>query len=676
MVEKLVEIKPTEEGEYKKVNRLVEQWLELHKGETFDLDTVYRQLDIKERVNRNYVATILSKLVHKNVLEKNNRIYIYIDSSCKYLDWVNAGEAETLALTLPYDHEMPSFFGFTEHIVISKGDIIVIAGGSNFGKALRNGTLILSLSGWTPIENLLVGDSVFSDNGFPTKILGTYPQGERSCYRFTFNDGTYIDSDIEHIWSIQAPYQRCHPTTGHNKPNINYKKWILMTTEQIVKMYGVGEIPNTRRPILPQHEAVEFPFQYIPLDPYILGVLLGDGHFAATSTSVSTADQEILDSFEKQNIKTVYSSQYDYRVHKLVPTLKELGLYNKHSFEKFIPHQYLFNEPDIRLALLQGLLDTDGSICKSNAIEYSNVLAQIAHDVAFLVRTIGGRLKVHSRIPKYSYIGEKRNGRRSYRLSITMPICPFRLWRKAKRFRIQSRMFNKTIKSIEYIGRFETTCIKIDNSSGLFIAKDFIVTHNTAFCLNLLWDNMDTFPCTLMGNEYTPGKFKRRVKTMDWANPLKENGEPKFELIERRSGWKDVIRPDNINIIDWINLDDKFYQIGMIIDGIQSKLKNGVAVLSIQKQPGKDRGLGGGFSEHLASLYLNIDFERLTVIKAKEWTGTNPNGKMYGFSIVQGGTRFHDIREVKKCIKCYGKGVAYGNKCETCFGRGVVNIDE
>ena len=198
----------------------------------------------------------------------------------------------------------------------------------------------------------------------------------------------------------------------------------------------------------------------------------------------------------------------------------------------------------------------------------------------------------------------------------------------------------------------------------------------TTWCLNLLWENMDTFPCTLMGNEYTKGKFKRRVSRMTWKSPLKEDGTPKFELIERRERWKDIIRPDNINIIDWIMLGDNFYQIGMIIDGIQSKLRNGIAVISLQKDPAKTRGRGGTFSEDLASLYLAIDYQRLTVVKAKEWQGMNPNGKMYGFDIVDGGTKFHNIREVKKCPKCFGNSPVKGYKCETCQGRGYVDLEE
>jgi hypothetical protein len=194
------------------------------------------------------------------------------------------------------------------------------------------------------------------------------------------------------------------------------------------------------------------------------------------------------------------------------------------------------------------------------------------------------------------------------------------------------------------------------------------------FCLNFLWENMDNYPCTLMGNEYSPGKFKRRVSNMDWKEPLTAQGNPKFELIERREAWKDIIRPNNINIIDWINLDDNFYKMGSIIDGIQSKLKDGIAVIAIQKAEGKGLGLGGGFSEHLASLYLSIDFERITVRKCKEWSYKNPNGEIYAFKITNSGTKFEDIHKVKSCAKCYGTGKTRTGDCDICSGKGYIEV--
>lgn len=195
----------------------------------------------------------------------------------------------------------------------------------------------------------------------------------------------------------------------------------------------------------------------------------------------------------------------------------------------------------------------------------------------------------------------------------------------------------------------------------------------TTFCQNVLWNNMDTMPCTMMGNELTPIKFKRRVSNMNWANPIGDDGKPKFELIERREDWKYVIRPNNLNIIDWISMDDGFYKIGKIIEGIQSKLVKGCCVIALQKDANKTLAVGGHFSMDLASLYLAIDYNRLTVVKAKEWNGWNPNGKTFSFEIINSGTQFSNIHLKKKCGQCAGTGTYRGAKCGGCEGSGYID---
>jgi len=192
----------------------------------------------------------------------------------------------------------------------------------------------------------------------------------------------------------------------------------------------------------------------------------------------------------------------------------------------------------------------------------------------------------------------------------------------------------------------------------------------TTFDLSFLWENMDYFPCTLMGNEYERLKFKKRTMRMTWKDPVGEDGKAKFELIRRFDNWKDIIRPNNFNIIDWINLNDNFYRMGTIIEGIKQPLREGIAVVTLQKDASKSLGMGGGFSEHLASLYLSIDYNRLTVRKVKDWHDINTNGKVFGFEIINGGTQFNNIRPLIRCPDCYGYGKVKNQPCDNCYGSG------
>lgn len=197
----------------------------------------------------------------------------------------------------------------------------------------------------------------------------------------------------------------------------------------------------------------------------------------------------------------------------------------------------------------------------------------------------------------------------------------------------------------------------------------------SVFCRNLLWENMDNHSCLMMVNEYAPGRFKSVTGRMNWNSPLNGNGEPKFKLVERHEDWKYAVDPDGVNIIDWISLADKFWQIRDIMEGIQNALRGGIAVIVLQKRTFKELGEGGGASEDRATLYLNIDSSVLTVRKAKEFRGLDPNGWSYGFDIVNGGAGFEKIRPVVKCKICKGTGERWvkgegQTYCSNCLGSG------
>jgi hypothetical protein len=169
-------------------------------------------------------------------------------------------------------------------------------------------------------------------------------------------------------------------------------------------------------------------------------------------------------------------------VNPLLKHLRALGLTGTRATTKFIPTNYKFNTVANRIALLQGLLDTDGSVDTRSHIEYSTSSKQLARDVIELVQSLGGTATVSARIPKYTYQGQRREGQRSYRLVISLPaaIRPFRLSRKANRYTHRPKYPpSRAITAVTFVGRKEAQCIAVDAPDHLYVTDDYIVTHNT-----------------------------------------------------------------------------------------------------------------------------------------------------------------------------------------------------
>ena len=645
---------------YKRVSAIVDKWLEVHRGETFDLDLICRQLQITERENRQFVAIKLAHEVKQQKLEKLNRIYRYVNKDKDVIDWANSDAEKTLNLKFPQGRDGTKF-GFDGCVCISPGDIIVVAGVSNMGKGHPVGTPILTLGGWKNIEHIQLKEDVFGQDGERHSITGIFPRGKQPCYRFTFTDKSSVDVDGDHLWTIRKRWGR---------KNFN---WLTKSTKEIIDLYGYFGKHNKNRIEIPICEPLNFPREGVPLSPYLLGLLLGDGKLGSGTPTFSTAEKEMLSEFTRQGFSVSQRSKYDYGISGILDIVRNLGI-DKGSRDKFIPSLYKFNAQEIRLAVLRGLMDTDGYISKQGWCEFTSVSKQLAEDVRFLVQSLGGRVSFSTKaFNKYTHNGESRLGQKSYRVGFMIDYNPFALPRKAGNWKPPSKPRNRAIKHIEPIGEFETICIQTDAKDGLYLTKDCIVTHNTTFAQNFLWENMDSYPCVLMGNEYTPVKFKRRIGRMTWNNPLKEDGKPKFELIRRLENWADIVEPDKITIIDWIALPaNELYNIGHVIQGIQSKVGNGVALIVLQKDESSNLGRGRAFSEELSSLYLTIDKGRMTVRKAKEWFGHDPNREVYGFDITNGGVEFRNIRPMVKCFSCHGSGQSKGGECYSCHGTGYV----
>jgi len=209
----------------------------------------------------------------------------------------------------------------------------------------------------------------------------------------------------------------------------------------------------------------------------------------------------------------------------------------------------------------------------------------------------------------------------------------------------------------------------------------------TAIVVNFLAENVDKHQCALLGNEFTTldnkptPRFLNRLKAIDWVQWADAEGNDKFELLPVREDFEEHVRDGKVNMIDWINISSgEHYLISGVLERIKHGVGGGIAVAVIQKEESRELGRGAGYTRDFADVYLVIDkhgeFEsRLTVGKVKESKGSII-GRSWAFRITEG-VKLHDIREVVKCSKCYGKGwVRKGQSsapCEECFRKGYVD---
>ena len=378
--------------------------------------------------------------------------------------------------------------------LMDRGTIEVAPLGYMRGRAQPSFSRVLTPRGFRPIGSLVVGDRVIGSDGRTTEVVGVYPQGRREVFRVRTQDGASTLCCAEHLWAVKTPADR-----RRGKP-----PRIVETREMLGRLRAAHahrfELPLISNP-------VEFTPQEVPMDPYALGLLLGDGCLTTTTTpAFATADPELTLALERNldHIELRHRGGIDYVLrhtagHRGAPivanpvtaTLRELRLAGTRSATKFVPDIYLHNSFDVRLGVLQGLLDTDGGpvsqLGRSCRIRYSTTSPQLRDDVVFLVRSLGGvaywRRRAAAGRPPGRAMGRAVSHRNdAFVMDIRLPwgILPFRLPRKLKPYiRHGGRRPMRFIDSIEPVGEYETLCIRVAASDSLYVTDDFVVTHNT-----------------------------------------------------------------------------------------------------------------------------------------------------------------------------------------------------
>ena len=421
---------------------------------------------------------------------------------------------------------------------IPEGSFVVFTGQPKCGKFLKLSSLIYTPDGPSTMGEMEVGTVVCTPDGGTARVVGVYPQGKKDIYKVTFNDGSSADCGLEHNWTVSK--------------NNRKTDYVTLTLAEIM---GEGLRYNDRwKWKIPLTKPVYFKQKKkLIIDPYILGCLIGDGGLTQKTPRLTTSDKFITNKFkafcQNRGLSFKHIDKYDYSIsghiessvlvkNTLTRDLKRLAIMGCGSHTKFIPSIYKYASVTNRLALVRGLMDTDGSNDHGLRAEYTTVSQRLAKDTQEVLESLGYTCSIKSRLTGY----EGKDGKKfpSYRLSIHGNNIDnlFNLPRKKSGHKRVKPDLVRTIVDVQKVSHEEAQCIEVDHKDGLYLTDQFIVTHNTTTSL--------TFAATAQRKEYAHSSFKegREVYYLNIEGRLKKRdleGIPglnldKFQVIGSQTG--------------------------------------------------------------------------------------------------------------------------------------------
>lgn len=326
------------------------------------------------------------------------------------------------------------------------------------GKALPIDTPILTTKGWKAHGDLKPGDFVFGDDGKPKKVLFNFGKYMWHTMKMDFADGISVISAHEHLWKIYADHD-------------NHKG----RQEEITETQDIFTKKHRRSPYIKADAVLDMPHKTLPIDPYILGLWLGDG-ISAQGVIIS-GKQDVKSYTGIGEIREIKDGYFRVLVPGLSRKLRLCGLLgNKH-----IPADYFTASVEQRYELLRGLMDTDGTVDKKGRCEFTQKDGTLANDVYILLRTLGIKPTKHI----YDAILNGRRVGKKMRLMFT-PDKNVQIFKLARK---QARIDNKTandrndkkkffIQAITENADVMVNCIQVDG--GMYLAgMDLIPTHNS-----------------------------------------------------------------------------------------------------------------------------------------------------------------------------------------------------
>jgi deoxycytidine triphosphate deaminase len=406
-----------------------------------------------------------------------NHRYPHIDPAVEQPDLTRLVETEG---------EDPFVLHPNEFVLASTFEVITLpddVAGRLEGKALAIDTPIPTPRGWRPMGDLRIGDEVFDETGRPTRVVAaTGIMANRACAEVVFSDGQSIVADLAHQWLTCTKSERKHQRPG-----------TVRRTTEIADSLRAGNEWNHHVQLA---GAVRYPEQPLPIDPYVLGIWLGDGTASKAEVTVGRGDQQILEEITRAGYAVWHASgerasrigglsrRHIGRVRDAVTSQFTVDDSLSSEFEamgllrnKRVPEMYLRAAVNQRLALLQGLMDSDGYIDIYGRCEFCNINESLADAVAELAASLG--LRPVKRKKRVTLNGIEQTP--AFQVKFTPRFQVFRLRRKASRLRVGPAHAFRSIVDVRVCAPRPVRCIQVASLTGLFlVGPTFIPTHNSS----------------------------------------------------------------------------------------------------------------------------------------------------------------------------------------------------
>ncbi len=347
---------------------------------------------------------------------------------------------------------------------LQRSNLIIVAARPSVGKALALDTPLPTPTGWTTMGEVAVGDRLIGADGKPaTVVAATDVLYGRPCYEVEFSDGTVIVADAYHQWLTETRAARKSAwaaARGYHRTLTQRTLASVRTTEEILATLRCNGTERRLNHAVVNTRPLDLPAQELPVPPYALGVWLGDGNTA--SARITTADPEIV-------------------VHLEADGLRSLGVLG----DKHIPVMYLRASEAQRRSLLAGLLDTDGTVTGSGAVQFSVTSRRLAEDTFELLVSLGYRCSFAAKQVK----GRTAASSMAYTLTFSTADEVFRLERKRRMHKERKgpgRTGKRLITAVRPVPSVPVRCVEVDSPDHLYLAsRSMLPTHNSALGLDV-----------------------------------------------------------------------------------------------------------------------------------------------------------------------------------------------